>query len=483
MYRKSAQNWLKHLDFLIVDLICLHIAYFFAYSVRLGIANPYAESLYRMMAIILTLISIVVSIFFETFRDVLKRGYYMEFMITIKHVFLVELFAISFLFVLQEGASYSRLVMGMLGIFYIIFAFLGRVFWKHVLRRRMSGKGKRSLLIVTIDSMVDSCVKNIRNNNYEMFNISGIAILDRNRKGETVDGVRVVANADEIADYVCQEWIDEVFLNLPPDEPRPETLIQQITRMGIVLHVRLTNETELIGKKQFVETMGTYTVLTTSINYATPGQLLAKRLMDIAGGLTGCLITAILFVFLAPAIKIKSPGPVFFSQIRVGKNGKKFKMYKFRTMYLDAEERKEELMKQNRVKDGLMFKMEDDPRIIGSKILPDGTYKKGIGNYMRDFSLDEFPQFFNVLKGDMSLIGTRPPTVDEWEKYELHHRVRLSIKPGITGIWQVSGRSNITDFEKVVKLDAQYISQWSIGLDLKILLKTIGVVFNKEGSM
>lgn len=150
---------------------------------------------------------------------------------------------------------------------------------------------------------------------------------------------------------------------------------------------------------------------------------------------------------------------------------------------MDAEERKKELMAQNRVKDGMMFKLDWDPRIIGSKMLPDGTTKKGIGNIIRDWSLDEFPQFINVLKGDMSVVGTRPPTVDEWEKYELHHRVRLAMKPGVTGMWQVSGRSNITDFEEVVKLDTQYISQWNLGLDIKIILKTVAVVFKKEGSM
>ena len=163
-------------------------------------------------------------------------------------------------------------------------------------------------------------------------------------------------------------------------------------------------------------------------------------------------------------------------------NGKKFKIYKFRSMYLDAEERKKELLAQNDVKDGMMFKMKGDPRIIGAKIMPDGTVKKGIGNFIRDFSLDEFPQFLNVLKGDMSLVGTRPPTVDEWEKYELHHRARLAVKPGITGMWQVSGRSNITDFEEVVKLDRKYITEWSMGLDFRILLQTVLVVIGKKGA-
>jgi lipopolysaccharide/colanic/teichoic acid biosynthesis glycosyltransferase len=152
-------------------------------------------------------------------------------------------------------------------------------------------------------------------------------------------------------------------------------------------------------------------------------------------------------------------------------------------MYLDAEARKAELMKDNRFGNGLMFKIEADPRIIGCKILPDGTVKKGIGNFIRDYSLDEFPQFYNVLKGDLSLVGTRPPTVDEWEKYLYHHRARLSIKPGITGLWQVSGRSKITDFEEVVALDKKYIQEWSFGMDLRILLKTVLVIFRKDGAM
>lgn len=204
-----------------------------------------------------------------------------------------------------------------------------------------------------------------------------------------------------------------------------------------------------------------------------------KRIMDICGGLAGCILTGIIFLFVAPAIYIKSPGPIFFSQYRVGKNGRKFKIYKFRSMYMDAEERKKELMKQNRVSDGLMFKMENDPRVIGSEKGPG----KGIGNFIRKTSLDEFPQFFNVLKGDMSLVGTRPPTVDEWEKYELHHRARLAIKPGLTGMWQVSGRSEITDFEEVVKLDTKYISEWSFMLDIKILFKTVLIVLGQKGSM
>ena len=211
-----------------------------------------------------------------------------------------------------------------------------------------------------------------------------------------------------------------------------------------------------------------------------PYEIFLKRALDICAGIVGCLITAILFIFIAPAIKIADPkGPVFFGQERVGKNGRKFKIYKFRSMYSDAEERKKELMDKNKMS-GLMFKIDADPRIIGSG--PDGK-RKGLGHFLRASSLDEFPNFWSILKGDMSLVGTRPPTMDEYEKYELHHKSRLAAKPGLTGIWQVSGRSDFTDFEEVVKLDNEYIKNWTIGLDIKIILKTVVVVIARRGSV
>ena len=140
-------------------------------------------------------------------------------------------------------------------------------------------------------------------------------------------------------------------------------------------------------------------------------------------------------------------------------------------MYMDAEEQKKKLMEQNKIKDGMMFKMDDDPRII-----------KGIGHFIRKTSIDEFPQFLNVLKGDMSMVGTRPPTLDEWEKYSPRHRIRMATKPGLTGMWQVSGRSNITDFDEVVRLDEKYIREWSFGLDIRIIFKTIGNMISGDGA-
>ena len=216
-----------------------------------------------------------------------------------------------------------------------------------------------------------------------------------------------------------------------------------------------------------LETVGPYNVVSFSGREVSLFMLLLKRAMDILGGLVGLLITGIALIFVAPAVKLESPGPLLFSQKRVGRNGRIFKIYKIRSMYQDAEERKKELMAQNEM-DGLMFKMKDDPRITK------------VGKFIRKTSIDELPQFWNVLKGDMSLVGTRPPTVDEFEQYSAYHKKRLCRTPGLTGIWQVSGRSTITDFEEIVKLDVQYIENWSLWLDIKILFKTVALVFKGD---
>lgn len=480
MYKKATKGWLKHFDFMVIDFFCLELSFLFAYNIRQGVGNPFMVPIYRNMAITLFLIEILVIFFFETLKNVLKRGMYKEFAITFKHVCLVVLISSFYLFLTQSGAEYSRIILIVTGGIYLVVSYATRLVWKRYLLSKNMLEGKcRSLLIVTSESMIDTVVGNIKSNNYEGFYITGVAVLDKNMVGTEVDGVQVVADASTVTDFVCREWVDEVFINLPSEIPLCEDLINQFVEMGVAVHLKLVKAGNLAGQKQFVERLGNYTVLTTCVNVANSRQLFLKRVLDICGGIVGCIVTGVLFLLVAPCIYIQSPGPIFFSQIRVGKNGKKFKIYKFRSMYMDAEERKKELMEKNRISDGMMFKMDFDPRIIGS----DKGKGKGIGNFIRKYSIDEFPQFFNVLKGDMSLVGTRPPTVDEWEKYELHHRARLAIKPGITGLWQVSGRSNITDFEEVVALDRKYITEWSMGVDMRILLKTVLVVIGQEGSM
>lgn len=481
MYKKGSKGWFKHGDFLVLDLICLHIAFVLSYVIRHGFINPYRIEVYRSMAIFLTMADIMIIFLFETLKNVLKRGYYKEFAAIVQQTLILELLATLYLFSVQDGFIYSRITLYAMGLIYLLVTYFVRLGWKRLLRKRLKDE-RTSLIIITTESMAESVVHEIVDYSFERYKLAGIVVIDKNMEGQSIHKIPVVATVRTAADFVCREWVDEALVVMPPRDPLPEQLINQLSETGITVHINVGQLPEFEGKRQFVEKIGRYTVLSTSINYATDKQLLGKRILDIIGGLVGCLITIVLFVFIAPAIKKESPGPVFFTQTRIGKNGRKFKMYKFRSMYMNAEEMKKELMDQNNMKDGMMFKMDFDPRVIGNKILPNGQKKTGIGDFIRRTSLDEFPQFFNVLKGDMSLVGTRPPTLDEWEKYELRHRARLSIKPGITGLWQVSGRSKITDFEEVVKLDKQYITDWSMGLDFRILFKTIQSVIKKDGA-
>ena len=482
MYRRDAKGWLKHFDFMILDLMVLQTAFVLSYTLRHGWVNPYWDPLYADMGTFLMLFDLVIIFFTEPFRNILKRGYYREMEAVLQQAIFVELFAVLYLFAQQAGEEYSRISMLLLAVLYVGLGYPARLIWKQVLKKTRRN-GSRSLLVVCSKETAVKTIKNIRDHNYGSYNIAGLVLTDRDFTGMELNGVPVVAEAEEAAAYAQKNWVDEVFVNLVTTEEFPQKLIDDFMEMGVTVHLNMPQITQVPGRVQIVEKVGNYTVITSSMNYATTRQAFMKRFMDIAGGLVGCLICAILFVFVAPIIYISSPGPIFFKQERIGKNGKHFKMYKFRSMYMDAEERKKELMSQNKHSSDLMFKLDFDPRIIGNKILPDGTRKTGIGQFIRDTSIDEFPQFINVLKGEMSLVGTRPPLISEFEAYQQHHRARMSVKPGITGMWQVSGRSEITDFEEVVRLDTQYINDWSIGLDIKILLQTVVAVLRRKGSM
>lgn len=483
MYKKGPKGWLKHLDFIIIDVITLQLAFVLAYAIRFVERDPYADPrLYQAMSLFLLLADLVALILFSTLKNVLKRSWVQEIWVTFKQALVVELLATLYLFSVQRGYDFSRAVLFLTGILYGLLSYLTRMGWKFILRKILASSPGRSLLIVTTEAQVYTVLANVQNPRYQTYRIVGIAITDKDLIGATIDGIPVVAQMDGVADYVCREWVDEIFLAPPEHAPYPSSFVDKLILTGVTVHVNLATPGERRGRKQIMEKMGNYTVMTTSMNFATTGQAFLKRAMDIAGGLVGTILTGIIFIFVAPLIYHESPGPIFFVQERVGRNGKRFKMYKFRSMYLDAEERKKDLMDQNKVEDGMMFKVDFDPRVIGNRILPDGTKKTGIGNFIRTTSLDEFPQFVNVLKGDMSLVGTRPPTMDEWEKYEFHHRARLAISPGITGLWQVSGRSDIVDFEEIVKLDTQYINNWSLGLDIRILFKTVVAVLGRHGA-
>lgn len=413
MYKKSPQGWLKHWDFILLDIFCLQLAFVVAYLVRQGLENPYSDQIYRTVAFVFMLCQIVVMFLGQSYQDILKRGYYIEFTKTAKHVLMVMLLSVLYLFATQQAVSYSRLTLFYTAFLYLCFDYVGRVWHKeNVLKKNATKKKEKSMVVVVSLAEAKETIEKILSGPIQNFSINGLALIDDNPGVKEIAGIPVVGNMDTISEYLCHEWVDEVFVKISETEPYPQKLIDEIITMGLTVHLSLGEMEKSLSGKNFIEKIGGYSVITSSINTASPKQLLYKRLMDIAGGIVGCLLTVILIVVIGPMIYIKSPGPIFFSQVRIGKNGKKFKIYKFRSMYMDAEERKAELMSQNKM-EGLMFKMDYDPRIIGSEKKDKNGNPKGIGNFIRKTSLDEFPQFWNVLKGDMSLVGTRPPTVDE----------------------------------------------------------------------
>lgn len=477
MYPKKKNSWFKHFDFFLLDCISFVLAWFVSVYIRYGMIIGPDDMRYREIAIMLFMIAVIISFFTESHSGILRRGYWLELKSVLKQTIFVCASGVLMLFLLKASTDLSRLVFVYFGLSYSVFLYTFRVLWKLYLKRHGNVfESERSILLLTDVDVAEETARQVQENAVAPFRIMGICLLDNKEDIKKVGEYPVIAPGEDVFSIVRNAWVDEVFVCLSSGKTIPEETLDRLRRMGITVHVHLNKRQD---KNQIVEKMFGCNVLTTCVHVASLRQLAIKRMIDIVGSLVGLLFTLIAGIIIGPMIYLQSPGPILFSQTRIGKNGKRFKIYKFRSMYLDAEERKKELMSKNKMS-GFMFKLDADPRIIGSG--PDGT-KHGIGWFIRKTSLDELPQFWNVLIGDMSLVGTRPPTVDEWEQYGYYHRARMATKPGITGMWQVSGRSDITDFEEVVSLDMDYIENWSLGSDIKILFKTVWVVLTRKGSV
>lgn len=407
MYKRAASGWAKHLDFIILDMICLELAFILGYMIRHGIHNPYCNVIYRNMGIVILLIDFVMLFFMETLKDVMKRGIYQEFSRTFRHVISFILVLTAYMFSIREGDDYSRTTIFLMGIIYFTLSYIVRLIWKQLMKQHGSTINESTLLIVSSEKRAAEIMESIHKNDFGHYRILGWVFHDQYKVGRVVEGVKVVTTYQDITEYIKGHWVDEVLIAVPAYDPFPREMIEQLTAMGVTVHLNLDKSSQVSGVQQVVGKIGGLMVITTSLNMMTARQSTEKRMLDILGGIAGCILTGILYLILAPKIKKESPGPVFFTQTRIGKNGKPFKLYKFRSMYLDAEERKAELMSQNRIGNGLMFKMEFDPRVIGNRIDENGNKTTGIGEFIRKYSLDEFPQFYNVLKGDMSIIGVR----------------------------------------------------------------------------
>ncbi|MGT2801210.1 sugar transferase [Streptococcus henryi] len=456
MYSEDSK---EKLFFLLSDVLFLIVTYFI-----LAAGNNFIFLSSRFFVCVFGLLIVVAGIMTDEYSDVLKRGYLSELRKSIFYgIKVLSLFSLVLMFgkyrFINDISNMPYWFLLELLVLSIIFVYTGRCLVKYHFRKHPA-ESKKALLLTNFSTK--ELANQLKESKYDV-----IGYISRT----TTLGVEqpVLKDNCDIRDFIAENEVDEIFVDLDAQADYIDE-IKYFKLLGIPTSVNVGNYDDYYVGDSVVKKVGHLTVMTTAINIVQFRQIAIKRIIDIFIALLGLILTGIVALIIIPIVKKQSPGPLIFKQKRVGKNGKVFDIYKFRSMYTDAEERKKELLAQNDLDTNLMFKMDNDPRIFP------------FGQKIRDWSIDELPQFINVLKGDMSVVGTRPPTLDEYKKYEIHHFKRLAAKPGITGLWQVSGRSDITDFEEVVALDMKYIQNWSIAQDIKIIFKTFGVVLKREGS-
>ena len=399
-------------------------------------------------------------------KDFFKRDQSVELVETIKYIIFYALLISFSSFFLKEKFVISRRGMiyflSLYGVLNYLLSFVVKRYWVHFSHNL---KNSSKILLITATSRTEKVLDRLLTANDVQGKLAAVCVLD---KPEFSHDKVIVVPREQLLSYATHEVVDEVFVNLPSEDYDIGAIISQFEKMGIDVTVNLNAFDKNLGRNKQIHEMAGLNVVTFSTKFYKPSHVIAKRILDICGAIVGLIICGIVSIVLVPMIR-KDGGPAIFSQTRIGKNGRHFTFYKFRSMRIDAEAIKEQLMEQNTMQGG-MFKMDNDPRVTK------------VGRFIRKTSLDELPQFWNVLIGDMSLVGTRPPTVDEYEKYTPEQKRRLSFKPGITGLWQISGRSAITNFDDVVKLDVAYIDDWTIWKDFEILLKTVKVVLMRDGA-
>jgi exopolysaccharide biosynthesis polyprenyl glycosylphosphotransferase len=365
--------------------------------------------------------------------------------------------------------SISRL----LAIIFGTYTFLGLCLFKTTLyltlaRPKVNNYNTKNILIIGSRQRAIEFIKIVLRRKASGYRILGC--LETNDQQHLVgtniyESVKIIGTINNFNDLLQHKTIDEVVFGIPLDTIKNvHDIIYYAEEMGKNVYILPDFQISKIkyypqtAKANIEDFLGASTLVLSSLPKNT-NELLLKSFVDFFGSIFGMILFPTIFIPICLAIKATSPGPILFSQERIGLNGRRFQLHKFRTMVVNAEDLKDDLMSENEM-DGPVFKIKNDPRITS------------IGRFLRKTSLDELPQLSNVFKGEMSLVGPRPPLPSEGEKYKLWQRRRLSMKPGLTCIWQVSGRNNIP-FEKWMSMDLEYIDNWSLSLDLKLIILTV----------
>ena len=378
-----------------------------------------------------------------------------------------SLLLLSVLFVARRS-DVSRLLTQL----FLVLSFVGLAAEKMailaILRRwRRKGHNFREALVVGDADRAARYIRFLYDHPHFGVRVTGTAVDDGEGPDDEVAGVPIIGRVKDLPEIMRSHPTDEVVFTIGTRElPQVEEYLDLCQDMGVTSRLVLDLPQRQWTRQDlaWVDGVG---ILSLDPVRLSPWRLATKRVIDVAGALVGLSVFGVVYAWYAPRIRRDSPGPVLFSQVRVGRNGRLFALYKLRTMYVDAEARREDLAAANEMR-GAVFKVRDDPRVTP------------LGRRLRARHLDELPQFWNVLRGEMSLVGTRPPTLEEVGAYRPHHRRRLSMKPGITGLWQLAGNQEVRDFEDVVKLDCRYIDTWTIQLDIWILARTVVKVIQRN---
>lgn len=476
---------LQYLYVFAVNLIALAISMLLGWLLVDGVLHrmPAFRSVDIRFAFSLLLLAFLITFFtFDQSQNITQRSLTQEIKLSIKFNLLLTLINAAALALTKAAMLESRYYLVAVPLINMAMMVIGHRSLKAYLMTSSKAKeGIQTLVgVITTRDRAPAMIRELREDWTRC--VTGVALLEVppvEVKGE-IEGVEIRANYDNFMEWLRQAALDEVYVDIPMDSGSSFVpILKEMESMGLTVHFGLPmldhiekaccDETSAARLSScLTRCAGREMVTMETIELRLRDQIL-KRALDLVGGIVGCIISIPIIAIVAIPLKLESPGPLVFRQQRVGRNGRTFYIHKLRSMYVDAEQRKKDLMAKNEM-NGLMFKITDDPRITK------------VGKFIRKTSIDELPQFFDVVRGDMSLVGTRPPTLDEYKRYESHHKRRLSMKPGITGLWQVSGRSDIEDFEDVVRLDVQYIDNWTIWNDVRILLKTVYVVFAGQGA-
>jgi exopolysaccharide biosynthesis polyprenyl glycosylphosphotransferase len=377
----------------------------------------------------------------------------------------------SYVFIFRMQQDVSRLFLGLMFISAAIFIVTEKIILLYLFKRinqrgigfKSSLIGFRSILIVGINQRSRQFMKLINKNPDWGIRIIGVLDIAPVGQEETAYGCKVLGSINDIQEVINRNIVDEVIFIVPRSSlDKIEDTIMYCENAGLKINLAVDLFDLKFSRPKQTDLRG-FPLITYESTPDRLGHLFIKRVLDFVISGMGLVLLAPLYMCIVVIIKVSSKGPVFFNQERCSMYGRRFILYKFRTMVADAETKQKDLLDYNEM-NGPVFKMTNDPRVTG------------VGKWLRKFSLDELPQLWNVLKGDMSLVGPRPPLPSEVYQYDNWHRRKLSMRPGITCLWQVSGRSEIADFDEWMRLDLEYIDRWSFGLDFKILIKTIPMV-------